>query len=163
MTEARAIPSVSVSVALDYLEEVETKLAELYAWLEERFVFDEDAWKLFNHVRHIEWSHANVVRFQKRLVMRDRGKFSNIDIDLYGVKRALALIEDIRGQDPPPDLNEVIGYLVELDKFACDRCYRNAITQANPGLATLMNNVTSDDMKIGKLVREFAKKRGIRV
>jgi len=152
---------ISISTALEYLERVETELAKLYDWLQDLFDGDEEARYLFRRLKFTDASHATLVAFQKRIVMRERRSFSRVDLDLAPMKQALELIAKIRAADPPPELERMIPLLLELDQFTCERCYREAIIQANPAIAGLINSMTTDDEKNGVSLREFAQARGI--
>jgi hypothetical protein len=154
---------ISISTALEYLEKVEIGLAELYDWLQNLYDGDEEARLLFRQLKSTENSHATLLAFQKRVVMREHRSFSPVDIDLSPIKQSLALIDKIRAADPPPELDEMIRLLLELDEFTCDRCYRDAIIQANPAIAGLINSMTSDDQKNSVSIREFAQVRGLQV
>jgi hypothetical protein len=161
MMEMEKAKGVSISTALDFLERVETELAELYGRLAERFADHEPARKLFSRLQFMESSHANVVRFQKRLVMQERKFFGNSDIDVSTIARALELIKNMKTREPGPGLEETLALLLELDAYACDRCYRNAIIQANPTLAGIVNSMSSDDARAGIILREFADRHGL--
>lgn len=153
----------SITTALEYLERAENELAKLYEWLQDLYESDPEASALFRTLKYTENAHANLLAFQRRIVMRERRHFGPIEIDLASLEELLARIEKIRALDPPPDLDRMISLLLEVENLTCDRCYRDAIIQANPAIAGLINSMTSSDEQNLVILRDFALARGIPV
>ena len=63
---------------LTELEKVETRLAELYKRFSEIFQDDAEASFLFSLLSVDETAHANLVRFQRRLVRAEPSHFNEV-------------------------------------------------------------------------------------
>lgn len=159
---ARKLTSkANITGALEMIEKTEEALADLYDWLAAEFEQDQEAARIFRHLRNMENSHVNLIRFERRLVMQERKYFSDIDIDSSSLETSLELIAGLRGKGPPLGLEEVIHDLLEIDAHACDRCYRDSILQANPELSNLFRGIVGEDGKTRRILSSFALSRGM--
>jgi hypothetical protein len=97
---------MEILVVLGALEKLELGLAELYEWLSESLSErHEDAAGFFFRMSTQERSHANLVRYGKRLVRQNGKSFQRVDVNIDRINELIELISAYRKGNPNPDLS----------------------------------------------------------
>lgn len=145
--------------ALDPLEKLEDRIARLYEWFSENLKDDAEASAFFYRMSIDESAHANLVRYQRRVVSKNMKLFGDVDLDLGGIQKEIARIEAILA-GPPPLVEEAVRISLDIENNAAETHYRNTVEKASSSIATLLTSLSAFDCKHCEVVEEFAAKRG---
>ncbi|MHB8882231.1 MAG: DnaJ domain-containing protein [Thermodesulfovibrionales bacterium] len=145
---------------LTQLEKLETDMARLYEWFSHVFREDEAAAAFFYGVSVEEEVHANIVRYQRRLVSQNIKNFSEVDFDLTPIEKTLSDIAAIRKTETPPSLEEALRYAIELEHGIAEEHYRTILKKANPEVEGLLKSLGAFDLRHLHCFQEFIEKRG---
>jgi len=151
---------MDVSKVLRGLEEVETKLSDLYGWFAEIFDDDPEAVSLFTQLRRDEESHRDLVAFQIRMVYRERKSFGEVDVDYKEIKNLIGRIEAIRNGEPPK-LKSAVGFASQIENTAAESYYRSVLIQSNPAIEGLISTLAKENKRHQEMIEEFAGQRGM--
>ncbi len=144
---------------LTRLEKLETDMARLYEWFSHVFREDEAAAAFFYGVSVEEEVHANIVRYQRRLVSQNIKNFTGADFDLSPIEKTLFDIAAIRAETPP-SLEEALTYAVELEHGIAEEHYRTILKKGNPEIEGLLKSLGAFDLRHLHCFQEFIEKRG---
>ena len=153
--------SIDVWTALQYLGKLEAKLAEIYGLMAKTFSEDKEADQLFSRLKRLEGSHVRMIDLQIKLVSSERGSFNNVKMDIYGIKKSLAMADNLIESIPNMELEEAVENLLGVNKYACDRCFRDTIVLANPNMEKMINGMNITDQGLADSLKKFAEQRGI--
>ncbi|TAN42891.1 MAG: hypothetical protein EPN25_02120 [Nitrospirae bacterium] len=145
---------------LTQLEKLETNMAGLYEWFSHVFREDEAAAAFFYGVSVEEEVHANIVRYQRRLVSQNIKNFSEVDFDLTPIEKTLSDIAAIRKTEILPSLEEALRYAIELEHSIAEEHYRTILKKANPEIEGLLKSLGAFDLRHLHSFQEFVEKRG---
>lgn len=123
------------------LEQIETKMAELYEWLAERFADDGEAAELFRHLRMMEISHQNILRYESRIVRGNPRAFREVVLDAEMLNRTLEAIDHFRQSDPQPTLEEAVKAALAFDAGAAELYYIAVFHEAARDFADFVKNL----------------------
>lgn len=151
---------MDVSKVLRGLEEIETKLSELYGWFAEIFKDDPEAVSLFSSLRRDEESHRDLVTFQIRMVYRERKSFGEVDVDYEEIKDLIARIDATRNGEPPK-LEAAVGFASQIENSAAESYYRSVLIQSNPAIEGLISTLAKENKRHREIIEEFAGQRGM--
>jgi rubrerythrin len=144
------------------LEDLETKMADLYNWFSHVFRKDEEAAAFFYRVSVEEVVHANIIKYQRRLVSQNPKSFSDITIAISLIEKTLSDIAALRNLVPYPELEEALRNAIGLEHCLAEEHYRTALVMANPEISNLLRSLGAFDLRhIGRF-HEFAIKRGFK-
>jgi hypothetical protein len=102
-----------------------------------------------------------LIEYQRRLVRNNPGAFSEVSADLDEVQKLSALIASVRNGPRPPGLSEAVALAFQLEGSAAEYHFRNAMRQANPDAARLLDSLGKADRFHLSGLREFAKLRNL--
>lgn len=145
------------------LQDVESRLEALYDWYGEIFAEDEEAAAFFRRLAREERSHAELVAFQKRLALKDRTGFSDVDLHWDTITALLAQIDELVGSDPPPRLNEAIASALLFESSGAELYMPEILARSNPGLEGLVRKLGQANREHFRRLQEFAEARKILV
>lgn len=145
---------------LNQLEKVETQLSELYEKFSEIFQNDAEVSILFSQVSADETAHADLVRFERRMVRADAKRFKEVDADIGKMEEMSSFIRLLLKSGETPTVERAIEAAIELENSAAEQHYIKAITLSNPEVAGMLNSLTSFDCRHFLAFENFAKKRG---
>jgi rubrerythrin len=146
---------------LTSLEKIEIQMASLYEWLSGVFADDAEAAGLFFRMAMQERSHANLVRYGKKLVHRSPSSFSEVDFDPEEIDRLLAAISQAMAAEPPSTLEQAIGLALELEDSPAETAHRSILMTSNPEVAGVIRSLDAGDEEHAEGLRTFAEKRGL--
>ena len=128
----------------------------LYEWFSVVFKEDTEASGLFFRMAMQEKSHANLVRYGKKMVRQSPIDSSEIDLNPAEIEELLDAIQMARQHDPSPSLEQAIGIALYLEDSPAESAHRSILMHANSEVAGLIRSlVTADDEHVAGL-RAFA-------
>jgi rubrerythrin len=145
---------------LKEVEELEGRLAEAYG----RFSRDLDNAEvsdMFRKLSQDEESHRDIVVFEKKMVMRNRGEFKDVEVDVSGLPEMLAVIDGVMKSAESLSSDDAIKFAVNCEKSAAEIHFKKAITIANPQIAGLMKSLGQKDKDHFSFLSKIARDRGI--
>lgn len=146
---------------LSSLEKVEVEMSGLYEWLSAVFEDDAEASGLFFRMAMQERSHANLIRYGKKLVHRSPLDSTELDFDPAEIEGLVAAIRAAKGHNPPPTLEQAIGIAIDLEDCPAETAHREILLHSNPEVAGVIRNLTAADEEHMEGLRAFAERRGI--
>ena len=142
------------------LEQLETRMADLYTWFSHVFREDEEAAAFFNRVSVEEVVHANIIRYQRRLVSHNPKSFSDITIDISLIEKTIADIAALKNTEPHPVLEDALRKAIELEHCLAEEHFRTAIVKSNYEVSDLLRSLGAFDLRHINCFHEFANQRG---
>ena len=142
------------------VESLEGNLAILYEKFSRDFD-DGEVSDMFRKLSQDEESHRDIVVFEKKLVLRNRGEFKEISIDISGLSEMLAKIDEALKSTQSLSSDQAIIFAVDCEKSAAEVHFKKAITISNPQIAGLMKNLGQKDKDHFAFLSKIARDRGI--
>ncbi len=146
---------MDIKSLLDRLLQLEIAMRDLYRFLAAVFRDDHDVAALFHRLEAQEERHANLVRYQRRLVAHNPNRFRDVDVDLGGLEAVLDSIRAFRSGGDRPPLAAAIDLAVELEGSAAERIHGSVVAHSNPELAALMAALGGDDHLHRRLLEDL--------
>lgn len=144
---------------LDTLQQLELRVAELYRWLSDVFAADREASGVFFRLSLQEQTHANLIAFQRRVILHGGGPVAVPNIDLGGVAEVMAQVEEFR--TGKPSLEEAVAFTTSLEDSAAEQIHTRLLSKCDSPLAALMRSLAADDLRhkelLGTLTKRFAR------
>lgn len=148
---------------LTQLERVELEMASLYEWFSEVFAADEDASGLFFRMSLQEHSHARLLRWGRRLVVRSPAEFEEVDFDPSATGAALDSIAVFRAANPQPELGRALLFAMKIECHPAENGHREVLTASNPELNGLIQSLAVADQEHHRTLRDFAQRRAAEI
>ena len=145
---------------LKTVENVESKMAEVYGRFSRDFAGDEELAGVFGKLTRDEESHRDIVLFEEKLVMQNRSSFTDLDIDVSGLPETLAKIGEILNSSQALSAEQAIKFALDCEASVAELHFRKAITISNPKISGLMRNLGEKDKDHFGFLEKFAQKRG---
>jgi len=146
---------MDIKSLLDRLLQLEIAMRDLYGFLAAVFKDEREAAALFVRLRAQEERHANLVKYQRRLVAHNPHRFRDVLTDVGDVDAVLASIHAFRSTDVRPSLGEAIDLAAELEGSAAERIHGSVVARSNPELAGLMAALGGEDDVHRRLLEEL--------
>ncbi|MCG6961728.1 MAG: hypothetical protein LJE95_00500 [Acidobacteria bacterium] len=147
---------MDLATALKRLEKLEQEMAELYRWLADLFADDRETAAFFKQMESQEASHAELVRFEKRLVRSDASSFAGLEFDPSGIDEIEGWIRAFRDDEESPSLGRALVFAMRVESHAAEHLHRTIFAGANSDLHALIGNLSRSDWKHFEALREFA-------
>ncbi len=147
---------MDLQTALKRLEKLEQEMAQLYRWLADRFVEDQETAAFFRQMEAQETSHAELVRFQKRLVRSDPSSFTDPEIDATGIDEIEGWMRAFRSGEERPSLGQALVFAMRIESHAAEHLHRSIFASVNSDLHALIGNLSRSDWKHFEALRDFA-------
>lgn len=151
--------AIHILKALDPIEKLELKIADLYEWFSLNMNSDPEAAAFFFRMSVDESAHANLVKYQRRLVTQNMKLFGDITIDIEGIRKVIAQVDAVRSGNPPT-VAEAFRIALEIETSAAETHYLTAIKEAAAGISGLLSSLGALDCAHCGVFEEFAKNRG---
>ncbi len=130
---------------LNDLERIENGLRDIYASLAGRFSDNPPYRDLFRALSRDEETHADQVRYQKRLVRQNPSDFTHVKVDVEGMDEILSFLRHLIDNPPSATPEEAVALALDLESISQERMYRSTIVESCPGLKPLIDNLTRFD------------------
>lgn len=134
-----------VMSVLNDLEKIENGLRDIYAAFADKFTDNPPYRDLFRALSRDEETHADHVRYQRRLVRQNPDDFTHVSIDMEGMDEILAFLRHLMENPPNATPEEAVALAIDLESISQERMYRSVIVESCPGLKPLIDNLTSFD------------------
>ena len=154
---------MQVLQALGWLEKVELEMASFYAWLSERMADDAEASGFFFRMSIQERSHANLLRYGRKMVIRQPSDFGPVDVDPARVDELLSLIAAFREHNPSPGLEESLRFALRLEAHPVENLHRSILVESNPKVSLVISSLANADREHSQALSSFALARGVSV
>jgi len=143
---------MSLVKILETLQQLELSAAELYRDCAEMFAAHREASGVFFRLSLEEHTHANLLAFQKRLVLHGAGPVAVPDVDLGEVVELIAKVEAFRVRRPRPTLEEAVQFATFLEQTAAERLHARVLTHLDGPFGGLLKNLAADDARHEQLL-----------
>ncbi len=141
------------------LEKLESRLAFLYERFSEAFRFDPEVSAFFFEMSIEESAHADLVRFQRRLVSADADEFGDIDVDTGEINRILGEVEQLIARAGAMSVEEALDAANRIESGVAEQHYLAVILKANPAVTNLFRNLYGFDRRHAVACSEQIRKR----
>ena len=152
---------MNVLRVLRTLEEVELRMARLYRWMSESFADDEEAPGFFFKMSIQERSHANLLRYGRKLATNNPDEFADTDVDLQPVDDLLEEIDRFCNGSSMPSVEDALRFAVQLESHPLENIHRAVLVTANPDVANMINSLANADEEHIKVLESFASSRQV--
>jgi len=142
------------------LENLETQLSELYKRFSEIFQNDAEASLLFSQMSVDETAHADLVRFERRIVRADPTHFKEVDADSGKIEEISSRVGLLLKSAAGLTVEKAIEMAIDFENNVAEQHYITAITLSDSEVARLINSLASFDCRHFLAVEDFARKRG---
>lgn len=147
---------MSTLKVLDTLQKLELRIAELYRWLADAFAADAETSGLFFRLSLQEQSHANLIAFQRRVILHGGGQSYSPDIDMKAVTEVIAAVDAFRAANPKPTLEQALDFARTVEDTAAEKIHLRALAGAGFGIEGLIATLASDDQRHEKMLARLA-------
>jgi len=145
---------------LGLLEKLESTISELYAAFSRSFGDDPEAALFFDQMSMEESLHANLVKFQRRIVRPNIKDCKEIDFDAQEVEKTIEEVMSAIKTSEHLSLEAALKMSLEIENGMAEQHYRNTVQRSCPDIVKLMNSLTSYDCRHSDAFLLFAKKKG---
>lgn len=152
---------ISAEKMLRGLYEVERGLEELYLGYAQRFGFDVDAGELFSRLAAEEREHAELIKFQQGLSQTGQYVDDLDEVSWIGIQQLLLAIRQALAQEPVPSLQECVATALMFETSNTEMFMGSVLMEINPGLETLVHQLTDGNADHHRRLRDFALSRGL--
>jgi hypothetical protein len=146
---------------LSSLEKIEMEMSGLYEWLSNVFSHDTEASGLFFRMAMQEKSHANLIRYGKKLVHQAPADFAAVEFDPEAIDELLGAIQAAQSAAKPPTLEGALLMALQFEDSPAESAYRSIIATSNPGVREVIQNLAAADEEHAAGLRDFARSRGL--
>ncbi len=141
----------------DSIEKLELKISELYKYFHRLFINKKEVAALFFRLSLDEQSHADLVKYQRRLPRQNKNLSKDIEIDISRVDELISAIDKIIGSQQILSLKEAIKLSIEIEYDVLEYHGRSALIKENPELAELLKNLSGEDKEHINRLKELEK------
>jgi rubrerythrin len=146
---------------LSSLEKIEMEMSGLYEWLSGVFSDDTEASGLFFRMAMQEKSHANLLRYGKKLVHQAPSDFGEVDFDPTAIDELLDAIRTAKDAAQPPTLEGALLMALQFEDSPAETAHRSILMSSNPGVKEVIQNLAAADEEHANGLKAFAKSRGL--
>ena len=152
---------MNITTILNHLLRLELMMERLYKHFEKLFVYENEAVLLFQALSIEEKAHADMIRYQLRLVRNNLDIFPDISYNMDPLDSLMTRIDDILAAKRPLTLREAILFSITAERSASEFHLKTAIAESNPEVGEHIRNLGSYDEAHDEQLVAFAKKLGI--
>ena len=145
---------------LGLLEKLESTISELYATFSLSFGDDPGAALFFDQMSMEESLHANLVKFQRRVVIPNIKDCKDIDFDAGEVEKTIEEATRIIKTGGHLSLETALKMSLTIESRLAEQHYQTTVQRSFPDIVKLMNSLTSYDCRHFDAFVLFAKEKG---
>ncbi len=149
-----------ILTVLDNTALLEENLAKFYEWLGEKFSHNKELRAFYHQMSFDELAHRDLVKYQIRVVRKEKDQFSDVDISLDYLKDISEKVMEHRKNDLP-SVEDSLRQTVEIENSLAERYFETVIKQSNKGFAALIQNLGDSSKEHLERCLEMAKKHNI--
>jgi len=136
---------MEIVTALNRMEEIEMKAAELYKIYHAAFYHDKDAAYFFYKMHLEEKGHRNLVQYVKKLVRQNPKLFERLDCMHADFDKIARRLDKEIARKKPPALDEALDIAEEFEVTLCEGYLRNIPLKTNSILLDLYSSLGERD------------------
>jgi len=148
----------TILTVLDALVQLEEGLRDLYIWLSELYADDAMASGTFYRLSLKEASHANRVKYQRRLVHQNADELRHIEVDVTEIRNILKEIRRFRTGAGSPRLREALDFAMDIERAAADRAHQPSVAHRDAAIDELMTSLSGDDRSHYEILKKLRDK-----
>ncbi len=141
---------------LNWLDEIELRMEQIYSWLAGVFQEDPELSGLFSRMSREESGHSINVKFAIRMVMGNRREFPEIDLDPEQLKAVIAGLDAFKANNPSPSLKQALQFAISAEADESKIALTRTIAQSHPKLAGVLKDINRYDRTHLETLRECA-------
>jgi len=138
---------MGISTFMNKLLEFKVALGNLYQWFSNGFQLDQEAARTFGRLALQEGKHANLIRYQKRLLGANASVIPAREGCFDDVERLLEEIDALRNRATPPTLTEALELSIRIERSAAEKLLPAVAAASGCGLSPLFSQLAADDDK----------------
>jgi rubrerythrin len=150
-------------VGLKHLEDLELELESLYDWFSRLHETDPSVAALFRSLSIEERAHANIIRYQQKVFLKNRSLFKEVEIDVGIVNDIMKRSKETRSREATPGTEEALEIAYEIENSIAEHYYILAGRQSNPELKKLLDTMASGCNEHHRRLAEFFRSVGLQV
>lgn len=143
---------------LDIIEKLELKLSELYDYFHKLFSDNEELSELFLKLSTEEQGHADLVRFQRRIIIKNKNLIKDIEFDLNSINKIISKADSILKSSSKPTIKDALMLAIELENDSGEYHYKNAIKYKDEDFSLLLENLNKHDTDHVEQIKKIANK-----
>lgn len=144
--------TIQIDPVLRAIRDLEQAVADLYGWYAEIFDDNTEARDFFRHMQRQEIKHRDLVEFERRLVRGNSSFFQEVQIDEKEIRDVITSI-DKHISEGVFNIIDALEFALSVEKSAVESFYKTALVQSNPGVESLMKNLSvADDGHVNRLM-----------
>jgi len=151
---------VQILKILGLLEKLESTISRLYSTFARSFRDDNSAAQFFDQMSMEESLHANLVKFQRRIVTSNIKDCKEIDFDAQEVEKTIEEVMRVIETNERLSLEAALKISLDLENSMAERHYQTAVQRSLPDIVKLMNSLTSFDCRHFDAFLSYAQKKG---
>lgn len=130
---------------LDALLTMELRIAELHRWLTGVFERDTRVSGLFYRLSLQARSHANLIAYQRRLVMGNPGLFGAAGLELKAIEEVVVAVDEFRANNPGPTLSDALQFARAIESMAAEETHLATVAQTSSEIGGLVRVLAGED------------------
>jgi len=150
-------------VALRRLEDFELELENLYVWFSRAYESDPSVSALFRNLGLEERAHANILRYQQKVFLKNRHLFKDIEIDIGIMDDIMRRSKELRSSEAAPTTEEALELSYEIENSIAEHYYVLAGRQSNPDLKDLLTTLAAGCNEHHRRLAQFFGSVGLQV
>ncbi len=126
--------------AMELIEQLETKIARMYAKLGQEFGDDKLLKELFDRLHHEELNHAHLAAMEKRIVRSKPSDFGPVDLNFSDFKQVLDYIDVVMAM-PRKNVQEILTACYLIESSMVEKYVVEAL-RGNPEIRPLLDQLS---------------------
>jgi rubrerythrin len=143
------------------LIEIESRLAELYAWFSEAYAEDAEAAALFYRMSRDEKSHVALIQYERRLLRKEKDLSFKVELSPKELEDTACEVGKLLLLRSAPPMPEALALALRFENSAAENHMDGVEIQEAPGLSRLLKSLGKEDRRHYSDLVALARKRGI--
>lgn len=145
---------------LGHLERLEISAKFLYENYSKLFSKNKEVSGLFYLLNLNKQSRTEIVRYQKRMVMKAPDDFQEVEVDMDAIEKDILRIKTALALGDKTTLEDAIKLAVKLETDVTGSYYRTVMEQSNPQVARLLKSFDTESKEQLNNITFFALRHG---
>jgi hypothetical protein len=145
---------------LGHLERLESSTKSLYENYSKLFSDDREVSGLFYSLNLNKQSRAELVRYQKRMVMKAPDDFQEVDVDMDAIESDVLRVKAALAHGDKTKLEDAVKLTVRLETDVAGGYYRSVMEQSNPQVGLLLRSLDTESNEQLRNITFFALRHG---
>jgi hypothetical protein len=151
---------MNILKVLGHLERLEISTKSLYENYSKLFSDDREVSGLFYLLNLNKQSRAELIRYQKRMVIKSPGDFQEVSVDMDAINRDVLRVKAALACGDKTSLEEAVKLTVRLETDVAGGYYRSAMDQSNPRVGRLLKSLDTESKEQMRNITFFALRHG---